>query len=50
VVVAGPPGDGVPLMEGREAVGGRAAAYVCEGFVCRMPVTDHDALREQLDR
>ncbi len=28
------------LMAGRTAVEGRAAAYVCENFACRMPVTD----------
>ena len=49
LVLAGPPGDGVPLMEGREPVDGRAAAYVCEGFACRMPETDPDALRATLD-
>jgi uncharacterized protein YyaL (SSP411 family) len=48
VVVAGPPGDGVPLMAGRTAVAGRAAAYVCERFACQMPVTDADALRDLL--
>ncbi|HKH18820.1 MAG TPA: thioredoxin domain-containing protein [Solirubrobacteraceae bacterium] len=40
VVVAGGPADGVPLLEGREPVDGRAAAYVCEHFVCRRPVTE----------
>ena len=48
IVLAGPPGDGVPLMEGRVAVDGRAAAYVCEGFACRMPVTAQDELRALL--
>jgi uncharacterized protein YyaL (SSP411 family) len=49
LVLAGPPGDDVPLMEGREPVDGRAAAYVCEGFACRMPETDPDALRATLE-
>ena len=40
VVVAGGPADGVPLLEGRTDVDGRAAAYVCEHFACRRPVTE----------
>jgi uncharacterized protein len=28
---------------------GRATAYVCRDFSCRLPVTDPDALREQLE-
>jgi uncharacterized protein len=39
VVLAGGPGNSVPLLEGREPVDGRAAAYVCQGFVCQAPVT-----------
>jgi uncharacterized protein YyaL (SSP411 family) len=38
-----------PLMAGRAAVEGRPAAYVCENFSCRMPVTDPEALRGELD-
>jgi uncharacterized protein YyaL (SSP411 family) len=49
VVLAGPPGDGVPLMEARTAVAGAPAAYVCERFACRMPVTDADELRALLE-
>ncbi|MCW2983385.1 MAG: thioredoxin protein, partial [Conexibacter sp.] len=49
VVVAGPPGDGVPLMEGRVPVDGAAAAYVCERFACQLPVTTAGELRELLD-
>ncbi|MGI8576435.1 MAG: thioredoxin domain-containing protein [Nocardioidaceae bacterium] len=37
-------GDGAtataPLLEGRGLVDGCAAAYVCRGFVCDLPVTD----------
>jgi uncharacterized protein YyaL (SSP411 family) len=39
----------VPLLEGRTAIDGRPTAYVCEGFVCRQPVTEADELRVQLD-
>jgi uncharacterized protein len=48
VVLAGGPADGVPLLEGREPVDGRAAAYVCEGFVCQAPVTTADDLAAAL--
>jgi uncharacterized protein len=50
VVLAGGPGDdaSVPLLAGRAPVDGRAAAYVCEGFVCRAPVTDTPALAAAL--
>ncbi len=40
VVLAGGPADGIPLLDGREAVGGAATAYVCEHFACRRPVRD----------
>ncbi|HWI22588.1 MAG TPA: thioredoxin domain-containing protein, partial [Baekduia sp.] len=48
VVLAGPPGDGVPLMQGRTPVAGQAAAYVCERFACLQPMTDADALSAAL--
>ena len=43
------PNDGsaaaaVPLLVDRGLLDGRPAAYVCEGFVCRQPVTTPDAL------
>jgi uncharacterized protein len=48
VVLAGGVPDGVPLLQGREPVDGRAAAYVCEGFVCQAPVTTADDLAAAL--
>jgi uncharacterized protein YyaL (SSP411 family) len=45
VVLVVPPGaDGIPLLEGRGLVDGRAAAYVCRGMVCERPVTDPEEL------
>jgi uncharacterized protein YyaL (SSP411 family) len=50
VIAGGPEGTEVPeLMLGRAEVGGRPSAYLCENFTCRMPVTDPEALREELD-
>jgi len=45
VVVVVPPGrNGIPLLEGRDLVEGRAAAYVCRSMVCERPVTDPEEL------
>jgi uncharacterized protein YyaL (SSP411 family) len=40
LVLAGGEPDGVPLMADRPPVDGRPAAYVCERFSCKAPVTD----------
>jgi uncharacterized protein len=38
----------VPLLAEREARGGRATAYVCEGYACQSPTTDPEELAGQL--
>ena len=48
LVLAGGEPDGVPLLEGRDPVDGRATAYVCEQFACRAPVTEPDELEALL--
>ncbi|HUR83976.1 MAG TPA: thioredoxin domain-containing protein [Solirubrobacteraceae bacterium] len=51
LVLAGGDGEdaaGVPLLEGRTPIDGRPAAYVCERFACRTPVTDPEQLRALL--
>jgi len=47
LVVFGHAGQ-VPLLEDRPSVDGRAAAYVCRGTVCGLPVTGGPALLEAL--
>jgi uncharacterized protein YyaL (SSP411 family) len=50
VLAVGPPegDDAVGLLAGRSAVDGRATAYVCERFICQMPVNEPEALAVQL--
>jgi uncharacterized protein YyaL (SSP411 family) len=47
-IASGVPGSAVPLMAGRELVGGLPAAYVCQKFTCRLPVTLPEHLRREL--
>jgi len=39
----------IPLLAGREQKDGQATAAVCYNFACRLPVTEPEALRVQLD-
>jgi uncharacterized protein YyaL (SSP411 family) len=50
VVAVARPGENspVPLLQARLPVNGRATAYVCQHFACQMPVSEPDALAEQL--
>ena len=52
VAVQAEPGAGgevTPLLADRTLVDGKPAAYVCERFACRLPVTTPDALRAEID-
>ncbi|RIK34900.1 MAG: hypothetical protein DCC57_23900, partial [Chloroflexi bacterium] len=39
----------LPLLEGRGLVEGSPAAYVCENYACKLPVTTPEALAALLD-
>src|SRR5438045_9457376 len=51
VFAGGPPGDShlVKLLEERLLFDGQATSYVCRGYTCDKPLTDADALSEQLE-
>ena len=38
----------IPLLHSRESIDGKATAYVCRQFTCRLPVTEAPSLREEL--
>jgi len=48
VVAGGPDTPGIALLADRPLVDGVPTAYVCQGFVCRLPVTSVEALVAQL--
>ncbi len=49
VALSEKPADGVvPLLDGRGLSDQKAAAYVCENFVCQQPVTGAEEFRELL--
>jgi uncharacterized protein YyaL (SSP411 family) len=41
--------EGVPVLEGRDSVEGKATAYVCRGYACRAPTTNAGELSVQLN-
>ncbi len=48
-----PPGEGstgIPLLEGREAIGGVPTAYVCRHFACQEPTSDPAVLAHLLSQ
>jgi uncharacterized protein len=47
-VVAFGPGEGVPLLAGKDLVDGKPAVYVCENFACMAPVTEPENLSKTL--
>jgi len=51
IVLVVPPGRALPPdhpAHGKGLVGGRAAAYVCNGPTCSLPITDPQALMDTL--
>ena len=40
----------LPLLEGRDLVDGRPAAYVCRAHACYLPVTDAAGVHEEMER
>jgi uncharacterized protein len=44
-VIAFGPAEDVPLLAGRTEVDGRTAVYLCESFVCGLPVTEPERVR-----
>ena len=53
VVAFAAPGDTqgtelVPLLAGRGQLEGKATAYVCHNYACRLPVTEPETLAQQL--
>ena len=52
VVVGATASDAVsrsPLLKDRGMIGGKPTAYVCQNYACQLPVTEPEALAEQLD-
>ncbi|HEX6383886.1 MAG TPA: N-acylglucosamine 2-epimerase, partial [Anaerolineae bacterium] len=50
VAALGDKGDVIPLLKDRPRLNDKATAYVCRRFVCKTPVTEPQALAEQLNK
>jgi uncharacterized protein YyaL (SSP411 family) len=48
LVLAGGDPDGVALLNDRHAVDGKATAFVCRNYSCKLPATTVNQLAEQL--
>lgn len=54
IVVAATPDEAfewgdLPVLDGRSMINDKATAYVCENFICMLPVTTVEGFLEQLD-
>ncbi|HEX6384217.1 MAG TPA: thioredoxin domain-containing protein [Anaerolineae bacterium] len=50
VAALGDKGDVIPLLKDRPRLNDKATAYVCRRFICKRPVTEPEALAEQLNK
>ena len=46
--VDGDSAEPLPILEGRDLLDGRPAAYVCRDYACRLPVTEPDEVRREI--
>ncbi len=45
-----PPEDGPDILRQRPLIDGKETVYVCEGFVCKQPVTEVSRFRDQIEK
>jgi len=43
------PKDSPALLAGRQMLNGKTTAYVCEGFICKLPAANAETLKTQLE-
>ena len=39
----------IPFLKNQDAINGRATAYVCENYLCKLPVTEPERLKALLN-